>query len=176
MNKTNIIDIDIDKKIFEFYNKHLNVDNVDIVHEKIKKIVGFAIEKEEIKVDKINVTIKSASKYIIKKLNFEYRDIDKVTDVLSFPMFSQEELNDFKGSIKSDKVKEIELGDIVLCLDTILKQSKEYNTGIERELLYMITHGMCHLLGYDHMNEDEKKEMRELEEEILGSVGVYKIV
>ena len=54
-------------------------------------------------------------------------------------------------------------------------QEKEYGTGILREVLYMITHGVCHLVGYDHMVEDEKKEMRKLEEKILNKVGVGKI-
>ena len=78
-------------------------------------------------------------------------------------------------SNKEKMLKEIELGDIILCLDVVKEQSIEYNTGILRETLYMITHGVCHLMGYDHMVEDEKKEMRALEEKILSKIGVSEV-
>ena len=73
-----------------------------------------------------------------------------------------------------NKLKELELGDIILCLDVVEKQSIEYETGILRETLYMITHGVCHLVGYDHIEDDEKIEMRAMEEKILGAIGVEK--
>lgn len=62
---------------------------------------------------------------------------------------------------------ETSIGDIVLCMDVIKRHAVEYNTGFNREMLYMIVHGICHLLGYDHEIEEEKKEMRTLEEKIL---------
>jgi probable rRNA maturation factor len=179
MGKKGQICMDIDNKIFDFYNEHatneqkLNKKNIE---EKIKKIVEIALEKENINVSTVDVSIRSASKYMIKKLNLEYRNIDRVTDVLSFPIFSRDEIKEFKKNNSEISMQEIELGDIILCLDVILKQSKEYNTGIERELLYMITHGICHLLGYDHEVDTDKIKMRRLEEEILNSIEVYKII
>ena len=70
------------------------------------------------------------------------------------------------------KIKHIELGDIILCLDVVEEQSIEYGTGFLREILYMITHGMCHLVGYDHIEPEDKKEMRTKEEKILKRIGV----
>ena len=72
------------------------------------------------------------------------------------------------------KIKEIELGDIVLCLDVIKQQSIEYETGMLREVLYMITHGICHLVGYDHIEESDKVKMRDLEGRALNSVNITK--
>jgi len=70
--------------------------------------------------------------------------------------------------MKADKYDtETSIGDIVLCMDVIERHAKEYGTGFNREMLYMIVHGICHLLGYDHEIEEEKKEMRALEEKIL---------
>ena len=67
--------------------------------------------------------------------------------------------------------EEISIGDIVICLDVIEKQAVEYGTGFNREMLYMITHGICHLLGYDHIEENDKVVMRKMEEKILSRIG-----
>ena len=83
--------------------------------------------------------------------------------------------HDFSSLDDNKKVKELELGDIIICIDVLQEHAEEYGTGILREMLYMITHGVCHLLGYDHMIEDEKKEMRALEEKILEKIGVGRI-
>ncbi len=163
------INIDLDEKISEYYMKNICNENFDITS-KINDIVSFLINKENIICDNINVTIESASKEKIKKINKEYRNIDSVTDVLSFPLFTLEELNNMRKS--KINLKEIELGDIIICLDIVNEHSNEYCTGFKRELLYMITHGMCHLLGYDHIEDSDKKIMRALEEEVLDYIGV----
>lgn len=105
----------------------------------INKIVEVALEQDNIINKEIYVSIGCVSINEIKKLNEEYRDVDKETDVLSFPIFTKEELI-------NTKFDQIELGDIVICLDVVKDQSIEYGTGMKRELLYMITHGICHLL------------------------------
>ncbi|MNP21706.1 Endoribonuclease YbeY [compost metagenome] len=69
-------------------------------------------------------------------------------------------------------MKEIDLGDIIVCLDVVKEQSIEYDTGVLRELLYMITHATCHLLGYDHEIESDKIAMRKVEESVLNKLGV----
>lgn len=166
------INIDLDKNIIDFCKDNIN-DKVD-VGDYIQNIVKNIASKEELYVDEISVSIASATKDEIKQINKKYREIDKVTDVLSFPIFTKEELKDIINKEDDKKIKSLELGDIIICLDIVKVQAVEYETGILRELLYMITHGMCHLVGYDHIENEEKKEMRKLEEEILRKLGVEK--
>lgn len=100
----------------------------------------------------------------IKILNKEYRNIDSETDVLSFPMFERQELN----RLKTEEFPEaILLGDIIISLEKAEEQSKEYDHSFRRELVYLFVHGMFHILGYDHLEEDEKCVMRSREEAIL---------
>ena len=106
----------------------------------------------------------------IKTLNREQRNIDSVTDVLSFPS-----LDGIKGSklLKSEHPADIDedggifLGSIAICEKRAKEQAEEYGHSLEREINYLATHGLCHLLGYDHMTEEDKQEMREKEERIL---------
>ena len=104
----------------------------------------------------------------IRKMNREYRDIDKETDVLSFPMFEREELEGRKD------LNEDILGDIVISIERVYEQAKEYGHSFERELAYMVVHGFYHLIGYDHIEENDKKEMRQKEEDILQKLKILK--
>ena len=123
----------------------LNLDDTvlkaaqDIDKNDINSIIEIALKQDNIKNKDIYVSIECVSKSKIRQLNKEYRNVDKETDVLSFPIFTKEEL-------MNTKFDHIELGDIVICLDVVKQQSIEYDTGMKRELLYMITHGICHLL------------------------------
>ena len=111
----------------------------------------------------------------IQRLNREMRSIDKVTDVLSFPA-----LDGIKG--KAIKAKDhpfeideegiLTLGSIVVCCDRAKEQAEEYGHSYDRELHYLLVHGIMHCLGYDHMTDGEKSEMREKEEYILGKLGI----
>lgn len=166
------INIDLDKNITHFCKENIN-EKVDIENY-IQEIVKNITSKEELYFDEISVSISSATKDEIKQINKKYREIDKVTDVLSFPIFTKEELKDIIKKEDAKKIKSVELGDIIVCLDVVKVQAVQYETGILRELLYMITHGMCHLVGYDHIKDEEKKKMRKLEEEILHKLGVEK--
>lgn len=166
------INIDLDKNITHFCKENIN-EKVDIDNY-IQEIVKNITNNEELYFDEISVSISSATKDEIKQINKKYREVDKVTDVLSFPIFTKEELKDIIKKEDAKKIKSLELGDIIVCLDVVKVQAVQYETGILRELLYMITHGMCHLVGYDHIKDEEKKEMRKLEEEILHKLGVEK--
>ena len=104
----------------------------------------------------------------IRNINKEHRGIDKETDVLSFPMFEKEEIE----AIKTNSIVKDVLGDIVVSIERVKKQAIEYGHSIERELSYMIVHGFYHLIGYDHINEQEKKIMREKEEIVLNKLNV----
>ena len=120
---------------------------------------------------KVAVDISFVSAEEIKRLNKEYRKIDKETDVLSFPTLDlkpMEKINikDFKEDI-NPLTKHLMLGDIIICEDVARRNAKEYGHSYERELCYLVVHGFLHLLGFDHMEEEDKKIMRALEEAVL---------
>ena len=96
--------------------------------------------------------------------------MDRPTDVLSFPMYERDEI----AGLKNDTDDEIEkiLGDIIVSIEKVREQAEEYGHSFERELAYLVTHGMLHLLGYDHMIEEEKAVMRKREEEILETLNI----
>lgn len=168
MNK---IQIDLDNKIIEYVKENIKQD-IDM-KKHITDIVNIALEKNNIDIGNIYVSIQSATLKEIRDLNRQYRNIDRPTDVLSFPIFEKEEFEELIKKEEDKKIKELELGDIIICMDIVEKQSVEYKTGLLREVLYMITHGVCHLLGYDHIVKEDKDKMRELEEYILGNIGVF---
>lgn len=101
----------------------------------------------------------------IHELNREYRGVDRPTDVLSFPQF--EDLEE-----EAPEVGEICLGDVVICKEKAEEQAAEFGHSFERELVYLFTHSVLHLLGYDHMEDDEKAVMRAREEEIMREIGL----
>lgn len=104
----------------------------------------------------------------IRELNFIYRGLNQATDVLSFAMneLGDEEPDyDFEGELNV-------LGDIIISLEQAVIQSEEYNHSLERELGFLVAHGMLHLLGYDHESPEEEAVMRELEEKIMQAVNL----
>ena len=115
----------------------------------------------------------------IKDINRKYREIDKVTDVLSFPLLDYPQGKVFKEVYENNNFHEsmldqgeIVLGDIVLSLEKAKEQSIEYGHTFKREISYLIIHSILHLLGYDHMNDQDKERMREREEYILSSFNI----
>jgi probable rRNA maturation factor len=101
----------------------------------------------------------------IREINREYRGVDRETDVISFA------LNDFEVTFPWERE---ELGDIYISVEKALEQSREYGHSFDRELVYLAVHGLLHLLGYDHLEEAEKKEMRQEEEKIMAEVGLLR--
>ena len=101
--------------------------------------------------------------------NKEYRNIDRATDVLSFPMFEKVEVEKLQ---KEKSIVPDVLGDIIINLSQVKMQADEYGHSFERELAYMLVHGFYHLMGYDHMQEEDKKQMRAKEEAILGKLKI----
>lgn len=111
----------------------------------------------------------------IQTLNREYRKVDSVTDVLSFPMLDgifgkKISKDDFPYDL--DEEGNIVLGSIAICLDKVKEQAQEYLHSEERELYYLTAHGILHLLGYDHIEENDKKIMREKEEKVLAKLSL----
>lgn len=109
----------------------------------------------------------------IRALNKLHRDIDRATDVLSFPMFEYDEDGDIvEEYAEFNKKGEILLGDIVISLERAEEQAKEYGHSFQREVGFLTVHSMLHLLGYDHMTEDDEKEMFGYQDEILNEIGL----
>ena len=103
-------------------------------------------------------------------MNNTYRNIDRATDVLSFPVFEKQEL---ENKIKAqDFTFEDMLGDIVISVEQVQEQAKEYGHSFERELSYMVVHGFYHLMGYDHIEEQDKELMRKKEESVLKELKI----
>lgn len=124
------------------------------------------VAKESLKVENIEqnyeVSISFVDNKEIQELNSIYRGIDKETDVLSFPM-------------DEDSFIPIALlGDIIISVEKAFEQSLEYGHSLERELAYLTAHSMLHLLGYDHMEKEEKNDMRDKEKLIMKNIGVFK--
>ena len=137
--------------------------------ELIEKVIGQAFVLE--KIDNINLYINVilTNPENIRKINNEYRNIDKETDVLSFPMFEKEEIENLKNN---GNIIEEPLGDIIISIKKVEEQAIEYGHSFERELAYMLIHGFYHLMGYDHMNDEDKKQMREKEEGVLIKLNI----
>lgn len=107
----------------------------------------------------------------ILELNREYREKDRVTDVLSFPQFGGHD--ELLEDLLDDETETL-IGDVVICYDVAASQAEEYGTGLTREMLYLFVHSVMHLFGYDHMEEDEKAVMRKREEEVLSIIGLQR--
>ena len=138
--------------------------------ETIKKVIEKCYKEENLLESKLIITITLTNNENIKIINKEYRNIDRATDVLSFPMFEKEELD--KKIRNKDFLHEDILGDIIISVEKVREQAEEYGHSFERELSYMVVHGFYHLMGYDHMEEEEKVEMRKKEDKILNDLKI----
>lgn len=149
---------------------YLDLEENKKYEETIKKVVEKCYEEENLTKSKMIITITLTTPENIKKINKEYRNIDRATDVLSFPMFEKEELT--KKIKNQEFMHEDILGDIIISIEKVEEQAKEYGHSFERELSYMVVHGFYHLMGYDHMTEEEKTEMRKKEDVILNALNI----
>lgn len=143
-------------------------ENAELV-EFIKNIVDTCFKEERLTQLNFYLSITLTTPEEIHKLNKEYRKVDKETDVLSFPMFDKAELDEIVEKQKKNVVVE-PIGDIIISIERVKEQAKEYGHSFERELAYMIVHGFYHVMGYDHIEEKDKQEMRPKEEKILAIV------
>lgn len=133
--------------------------------EKINKVVAICLKEEQIP-EEAEVDLLFVDNEAIREMNLEYRDKDSATDVLSFPMYEADE--------EIDDEDEILFGDIVISLERAQEQCEEYGHSLEREVMYLLVHGLLHLAGYDHMEEEDKKEMRAQEEKLLAVIGAIR--
>ncbi len=132
----------------------------------IENVVKVCFEKENLTNLNFYLSITLTTNEQIHKLNKQYRSVDKETDVLSFPMFEKNEIDEIIGKKLKNRIPEV-LGDIVISIAKVKQQAKEYGHSFERELSYMIVHGFYHIMGYDHIKEEDKAIMRPKEEEVL---------
>ena len=112
--------------------------------------------------DEYNVSLIICGPITIRRINREYRNIDSVTDVISFALLDDDE------DIEYDEG--IELGDIFINRNRVHSQAKEYGHSVKREFIFLFVHGLLHLFGYDHMNVEDEKKMFTLQDEIIGDL------
>lgn len=134
-------------------------ENIEELNE-IEKLIDYALKHEKLNDVEFNIIIVNNDR--IQDINKNYRNIDRVTDVISFALEDYEDI----------KLPHRLLGDIYISIDKARGQAVEYNHSLLRELGFLSIHGLLHLLGYDHMNKDEEKIMFDKQKEILDSYGI----
>jgi probable rRNA maturation factor len=159
-------------------NRQNKLEVTEELVENLIQVIEFALKEEEVDI-KCEVSLLFVDNNEIKEINNDTRGINKETDVLSFPMLEYENKKVFKEIYKNYKFsqsdfdgEDLVLGDIVISLEKALEQSKEFNHSYEREASYLVVHSVLHLLGYDHMEDEEKSIMRTREEEILNELRI----
>ncbi|CEJ72667.1 metal-dependent hydrolase [[Clostridium] sordellii] len=140
-------------------------DKIKVSEELLEKIHDIIVESLHYEGydDNYEVSLSFVDNEEIHELNRQYRGVDRATDVLSFPLLT----DDFDVEIEEES-----LGDIVISLERALEQSEEYNHSFEREVCFLVCHSMFHLLGYDHDTEENTKDMRKREEDVLNKLNI----
>ena len=157
--------------------EYIDIEKCKKEEKLIKKVLRKASNMYGYK-KKLAVYVEICGDEHIKEVNRQFRQIDKATDVLSFPLInwvspcSWESLN--AGEDINPDTGYIELGDIIISAETAKRQAEEYGHSKERETAYLALHGFLHLLGYDHMNEEDKKIMRDKEENVLSALNIVR--
>lgn len=144
--------------------------------ELIRQVIEAALDYEKCPYD-ITVNVVLTDNESIHEINKTYRDIDRPTDVLSFPMVSYETPGDF-SAVEEDPDNfdpdsgELMLGDIMISMDKVYEQAESYGHSRKRELGFLIAHSMLHLFGYDHMVDEERIDMEKRQSDILESINL----
>ena len=137
------------------------------------KLFAMALELTGNNEEDITLGLSFVSGDAIRELNKEKRNVDRVTDVLSFPLLDIKEgqkLSEFGSERLPNNI--LPLGDIVICKEKAKQQAKEYKHSYKREISFLFVHGVLHLLGYDHMEKEEETRMMSLTENILLNFGL----
>lgn len=144
----------------------------------IKKVILAVLDYEGCPYEaEVNIVLTDNEE--IHKINREYRQIDRPTDVLSFPMIEYETPGDFSKveedmSVFHPETGELLLGDIMISVEKIIEQAIEYGHSLERELGFLVAHSMLHLCGYDHIKENEREVMESKQKEIMKQISLYR--
>ncbi len=150
-------------------NEQNKVEIEENLFEKLEQ-VGILALSEAGSVDNYEVSVLITDNEEIRSLNNKYRNVDTDTDVLSFPLFEENDENE--EPLFFNETEEIVLGDIVISGERALEQSVDFGHSFLREMSYLLVHGILHLLGYDHETEEDKKNMRLMEEQILRKLDI----
>jgi probable rRNA maturation factor len=140
----------------------------------LKKLLEKALKHLNQPSELLEMTLSIVSPEQIRELNKQFRDVDAVTDVLSFPTCD----NPTRGAITvvceeiNPETDLCNIGDVIICMERAKEQANEYDHSLKRELAFLALHGMLHLLGYDHIQEDDEKQMFTLQNEILTQAGI----
>ena len=154
----------------KFEIQYIDIEENKEYEKLIKKVVDECFKVENLENSKLYINIILTTPDNIRKYNKQYRNIDKETDVLSFPMFEKDEL---ETKIKNAKFENTDiLGDMVISIPRVEAQAKDYGHSFERELAYMVVHSFYHLMGYDHIEEADKLMMRPKEENVLNRLNI----
>ncbi len=144
------------------------MNNNEVISERMIQSMEYAtlllLKNEDIDENNVEISVSLVSSDEIKQLNFEYRNKNEVTDVLSFPQYETFDFNVDEPLIV--------LGDVVICNDKIKMQAEENGHTYEREFIYLYIHSVLHLLGYDHMDEMSKANMRDIEIKVMNKIIV----
>lgn len=136
-------------------------------------VVGLAMSKYGLNLSETDIDISMVDSKVIRELNRETRNIDLATDILTFPnidMVLPYDKNNYNNDINPETGNVI-LGEIIIARDVMTGNAEEYGHSVTREFAYLVTHGMMHLMGYDHINDADKQIMRIKEDEILNELG-----
>lgn len=145
----------------EFFNNYGK--NLDINLDTLKDFIIYCLDRLSLKNVLFNVIIVDNDS--IHKINKEYRGIDRPTDVITFALEDNKQINMPEVRV---------LGDIYISYDKVISQAKEYNHSIKREICFLAVHGLLHLLGYDHMKKEDEIKMFSLQKELLEDYGIKK--
>lgn len=161
-------------------DRQTKIENTRELEDILTNIIDYALKEEKVNID-YEVSIIFIDNEQIKELNKNFRNIDKETDVLSFPMLEypaqkvyKDVYEDYSFEYSDLNEGRLVLGDIALSLEKAEEQSKDYGHSFLREAAYLTIHSVLHLLGYDHMEETEKTLMRKREEEILEKFNIFR--
>lgn len=152
-------------KIFTELTNEQSLALPDNIEQLIEDCAKGALEEEAIS-DDAELSVTFTDNENIRILNNEYRNIDRETDVLSFPLGDE---NGFEVNPDNDAIL---LGDIVISVEKAMAQSEEYGHSFRREVAFLLTHSLFHLLGYDHITPEEEKEMFAKQEQVLNKLGI----
>ena len=150
-------------KIRVYYQN--NLDQKLVGYQKLFRTIANYVLESEGKVGNYEVSVTIVDEETIHSYNRDYRSVDAVTDVLSFAFLEDETLKYAKGI-------PTQLGDILICYKRAKSQARRYGHNIRREMAFLFTHGLLHLLGYDHMTQEDEKVMFTKQEQILNALGI----
>lgn len=153
----------VKNKIWNNFLQQIDINNyISNIFDTVIKVLKYKISKKKI----IELSITFTNDKEIQKINKQFRNCDKATNVLSFPMYESEFLNVLQFE------DYLPIGDVILSYDTILKESLEQEKTFEDHLIHLVVHSILHLFGFDHVGDADAEEMESLEVEILGVLGI----